>query len=1056
MNSIVTRSRIRQRAPRMALTSAMAVLVCLPAMADDLDVYRSQVAKQQKPNILFVLDYSGSMAWDVNGNEVFTSGQPRRIDILREAVVQTMDENRNNANFGIGSIYSAVASGVRWPVSDLNVDAHQIDPAIPEGQLTARDAIEKLLYRVDAEGATSTVNALVESAMYFKGGRVAHGDRDPAYSWNTQPDVWNTATSSYGGGNRNAALPSSYLPRDAFTRNVPWEGQLGVCYDYSSFGGLNNCQWVDVITSSCVTTQAEGTFKDFTRCDYRHNDRWTGAFYVSPIDQQCQVNAMVLISDGEPTMIDDNASLKEVAGTSLSGCKDLSTNLFLNAADTTKEGNCGPEIVRSMANSRQNPAIPESIVNTYTVGFSVKGAGQDYLKLLATEGKGRFIATNSETSLKDALAELIAEINGGSQNFSELNIDVNRATFSHDNRAYFNLFSPSSNDSWKGNVKGYFIDSDGLKDVNGRNAIISDNAGTRFTADAQSFWSLQPDGNKSNEGGASARLIADNRNLYTYLDGAIPSAGIDLSASTRHRLIADNSTITDTHLGLDNDSAGRAEAINWLQDASVGDPLHSQSVNVNYGSKSVVYAMTNQGLLHAFDATQPTDMDGNVLGGEELFAFMPQRLLANLPKLANNSHTGNHIYGLDGALTRWHEDENNDGIVNGNDSLMLVFGMRRGGSAYYALDVTIPSAPRLMWTLDNTTPGFEQLAQSWSRAALVRVKRGGSSERVLAFGGGYDAAELDDQDARKASKGNALYMVDRQGKLIWSASNVAATTVVADMKYAIASDLTIIDSDGDRNADRLYVGDLGGQVWRVDFDDVDSGTGFSVARLADLDNGSPQRFFYPPSVAQTGAGNRAHLSVSMGSGDRTDPMNATSRNALFMLRDEDIDKGAPTTPRSLVHVRDLYDATTNNIDSADGQAATEAKAALDAARGWMIRLDEGEKALARLVTFENRLMVTTFRESVSDDSCGIAVNGRIYSMDVATARPLGFEDSTADGADQNSSNTISRYRTIRTRGIPSSPLILFPQGTSKVQVVVDKQTVDVFDQRLATIFWHSR
>jgi len=237
---------------------------------------------------------------------------------------------------------------------------------------------------------------------------------------------------------------------------------------------------------------------------------------------------------------------------------------------------------------------------------------------------------------------------------------------------------------------------------------------------------LKADGNKADEGGASSRLIAENRKLYTYLGDAIGSTGVDLSLATDHELHAQNSAITKAHLGLADDSRGRARVLNWLQSAPIGDPLHSQAVTVNYGSQTVVYSMTNQGLLHAIDATAPKTMDGTVMGGEELFAFMPKRLLSNLPKLAKNTSTGDHIYGLDGALTRWHEDANNDGIVNGTDTVMLVFGMRRGGSAYYALDVTKPDAPKLMWTLDNNSPGFEQLAQSWSRASLVRVNRGGT------------------------------------------------------------------------------------------------------------------------------------------------------------------------------------------------------------------------------------------------------------------------------------------------------------------------------------------
>jgi len=81
MDSIVARSLLRQRASKLALTTAVAAVIALPAQADDLDVYRAQIAKQQKPNILFVLDYSSSMNRDINGEETDDSGLKVRSSV---------------------------------------------------------------------------------------------------------------------------------------------------------------------------------------------------------------------------------------------------------------------------------------------------------------------------------------------------------------------------------------------------------------------------------------------------------------------------------------------------------------------------------------------------------------------------------------------------------------------------------------------------------------------------------------------------------------------------------------------------------------------------------------------------------------------------------------------------------------------------------------------------------------------------------------------------------------------------------------------------------------
>ncbi len=68
-------------------------------------------------------------------------------------------------------------------------------------------------------------------------------------------------------------------------------------------------------------------------------------------------------------------------------------------------------------------------------------------------------------------------------------------------------------------------------------------------------------------------------------------------------------------------------------------------------------------------------------------------------------------------------------------------GMRRGGDAYYAMDVTDPLSPSLKWQIDASTTGFSNLAQSWSKASLVTVNNAGTHERMLEFSGGYNAAK---------------------------------------------------------------------------------------------------------------------------------------------------------------------------------------------------------------------------------------------------------------------------------------------------------------------------
>ena len=1038
--------------------------VTIPAVADDIDVYTAQVGNNAKPNILFVLDYSGSMKDDFMGNTP-TPGNPARIDLLKDAMNTVLNDNLNAINAGLGSLYSRTATGIQWPISELTADASSVDPAIAPGTQTVKDVIEQRVNNMDAQGRTATVDALVEAAQYFKGGKVTPYDVTENSFGGTAPDpvtnpaapaTWNPVSEQYEGGSGYGSIATSYSPSDAYATD--WT-QTYYCNDFSQSGGPNHCE--NKTLSNCQTMAASSApvagydsrnnlWGDYLSCEYTRNSNWAGAYYDSPVTQSCQANAIVLISDGKPTRVTDSRALQSVIGGNLSGCEDLSNSIFGEADGGHIFGNCGPEITRLLANSDINSAIPGSNVNTYTIGFNTDDANQAYLNTLAKAGGGSFFDVDQPEKLTQALNEIIEDVLGGSENFAELSIDVDKASFSHDNRAFFSLFTPSTHRSWEGNLKGYFVDNEGLKDINGNKATNVTALGEQFADEAQSFWSDSIDGNDVVSGGAAEQLIGATRNLYTYTNGAIPSTGLALSGNANTRLDRNNNQITYNLLNLPGGSALREVALDWIHTAPMGDPLHSKSVSLNYGNRQVVYIMTNQGLLHAIDATNPTvPGSGDSSGGEELFAFMPKRLLSNLPELQANHNSGSHIYGLDGQITRWHTDTNNDGIVNNSEEVLLVFGMRRGGNAYFALDVSNPLQPRLEWVIDSSNPDFSQLAQSWSRMSLINVKQGNNTRRVLAFAGGYDATNQDNVNGRVSASGNAIYMVDERGRLVWSVDQ----SDHPNMQFSIASDLTTIDSDQDGLADRLYVGDVGGQLWRVDFEDID--TTPAVTLMADLDNGKHQPFFYPPSVAYNQGIGGDFLSISIGSGNRTSPLLTDTDNALFMIRDTNIEKGAPATHISTIDQSDLYDATSNSIGSSDTMISDAAASSLAAASGWFVSLGNSEKALSRLVTFEGKLLATTFEANTSAASllqCNFDSTGRFYLMSVVDAQP----ETNLHTSGPTDSSTITRFTELNSSYIPSSPVIVFPKGSGQVQVIVDKEVVNLIDQQLSRVYWHAK
>src|SRR5205823_8715811 len=90
-----------------------------------------------------------------------------------------------------------------------------------------------------------------------------------------------------------------------------------------------------------------------------------------------------------------------------------------------------------------------------------------------------------------------------------------------------------------------------------------------------------------------------------------------------------------------------------------------------------------------------------------------------------------------------------------------------------------------------------------------------------------------------------------------------------------------VDTDHDGFVDRAYVGDLDGNVWRMDLDDgsaTNPYTGWKLYKLASLGAG---KFFFPPDVVVSSTFD----AVLIGSGDREKPLSLTSSDRFYMIKD---------------------------------------------------------------------------------------------------------------------------------------------------------------------------
>jgi len=402
---------------------------------------------------------------------------------------------------------------------------------------------------------------------------------------------------------------------------------------------------------------------------------------------------------------------------------------------------------------------------------------------------------------------------------------------------------------------------------------------------------------------------------------------------------------------------------------------------------------------------------------KENWAFMPKEFIDNIKPLRDNYASSNKVYGIDGEITLYQDDKNGDGKIEGSDRAWIFFGLRRGGSSYYAVDITKPNAPELMWHIDNTTSGFTELGQSWSKAKVgysALNTSGDTASPVLFIGGGYDINKDSVGVAAPDDKGRAVYMLDaKTGSILWSALPSGGNTFFPGVD-GIASPIGLLDSTSNGLVDRLYVGDTGGNIWRFDLPGTEK-SHFSTFKLAKLGGGvDDQRFFYEPAIVRTyisdiietttsdGEGGTETITVHqdvpydailIGSGDRSNPLGKDTVDSLYMIKDSNIVtqtfSASTVPPTPVVFIKDdLYNYTDNPFDETmTTQEEETLQLAVSQKSGWYLDLlQSGEKTTGTSVVINGDAYFTTYSPAASSvivDCKPPEGSGWLYVVDLA-------------------------------------------------------------------------
>ncbi|MGH8670497.1 MAG: pilus assembly protein, partial [Burkholderiales bacterium] len=447
---------------------------------------------------------------------------------------------------------------------------------------------------------------------------------------------------------------------------------------------------------------------------------------------------------------------------------------------------------------------------------------------------------------------------------------------------------------------------------------------------------------------------------------------------------------------------------------------HSQPVIVTYdpavSNGQYLFYVSSEGMLHAVDTAN----------GKEKWAFMIEEALPKLGALRDDL-VGEQVIVADMGPSVFLRDGDKDGEIadDVDDQAILVFGQRRGGRALYALDIKNKDTPKLLWKIDNATTGFSELGQTWSTPAFVKLRA--TTDPVIVFGGGYDPNQDNRPVAAADTMGRALFVVNAVDGSLLKAFGTAD-----GMAFSVPSDPAVLNSDLDAAnfADRVYVGDTGGNVWRFDINDADPDN-WVATHLADLSGAdTPKRkiLFPPAAVKQLFISDRFDA-VYIGTGDRENPLNAVSNDMMFMIKDREIglsskqngscDAGDLDPDCPIVFgTSSLLDITDNQlqIDLLLGSPAeqTNAQNQLLSTDGWVLRLGipsppaafpgfAAEKVTNPPQVFGNVLSFATFTPVEALNACTPPGTGKLYLVNALNG---GVIDIDKDG--QIDPNTDTR------------------------------------------------
>lgn len=454
-------------------------------------------------------------------------------------------------------------------------------------------------------------------------------------------------------------------------------------------------------------------------------------------------------------------------------------------------------------------------------------------------------------------------------------------------------------------------------------------------------------------------------------------------------------------------------------------------VNTYSSRAGITYVGANDGMLHAFNET-----------GQEVFGYIPNLLFstANGAGLHHLTETGYvHKYYVDlsttvadvfadlgSGTTQWHS--------------VLVGGLRGGGKGLFAIDVTNPAnfssatgvASKVLWEFTHNDLGYT--------FSNIRIGRMNNGKWAAIFGNGYNNDPLGDGKAKlfilylDGSNLNAPIILETGAGSITNADCDDANSDCNGM-----STPTTADINGDGSIDRIYAGDLHGNMWAFDVSSNTTsnwasayGSGPTYTPLFRACSGNTcstanrQPITSKPSVARhpfkRDITTEPNLMVFFGTGQyltTTDNSSSATQSFYGVW-----DSGSGNLDRTNLQSQTLNNTTTGGISV---RTVSDNYVDYSTKKGWRIDLPTSkERTVTNSTAFGSLVFFNTMIPSTS--ACSAGGFGWLMAVDILNGGEPSFipidinNDGVFDASDQAGGSSMSIGT--MTNGIPTDSRII--------------------------------